>query len=261
MPTIILSPREVRSALAGELGMLFRPINVPRDEFGDFEYATLRGPEIYEPTIFGRDGEDHPGKPVFGVYSEDGEWGTACPYGKPGDELVCKETWRFYGRDRGDGPEGGFEYRADLTSRDFTDFAKPNSAFTAFVAEWDFGRVNKWRSSQNLPQWASRITLPLLDVQVVRVQDVTEADAIACGIELLESRDHEGRVKFDRSLCGECGGLRLHNGGGPSPDADCTDCDTMRKRFRWDWDARHSKQHPYSANPFAWRLAVGKGGA
>jgi len=82
-----------------------------------------------------------------------------CPYGQPGDRLWVRETFNphYFGfRKPG--------YRADWTNPDGVE--EP-----------------KWSPSIHMPRWASRFTLRVKDVRVERVQDITEADALAEGIE------------------------------------------------------------------------------
>lgn len=84
-----------------------------------------------------------------------------CPYGQPGDRLWVRETWSKEGLH----PDECY-YRATpygLTS----------------------GEVDqiKWKPSIHMPRWASRITLEIVSVRVERLNDISEQDAVAEGIE------------------------------------------------------------------------------
>jgi|SRR6185369_7719408 len=88
----------------------------------------------------------------------EGEVVGLCPHGQPGDRLWVRETWRPV--HSGD-PTRGAQYRADLHGADQT----------------------RWKPGIHMFRWASRITLELTGVRVERLQDISEADAKAEGVE------------------------------------------------------------------------------
>ncbi|MEQ8395034.1 hypothetical protein [Thalassobaculum sp.] len=47
---------------------------------------------------------------------------------------------------------------------------------------WDRSKPGPWRPSIHMPRWASRLTLTVTDVRVQRLQDISEADAVAEGV-------------------------------------------------------------------------------
>jgi hypothetical protein len=98
-----------------------------------------------------------------------------------------------------------------------------------------------------MPRWASRITLEITDVRVQRLQDISEADAKAEGV---ESPDKE-RYERDDSICARCGGPGVI-------DLDCAECDTHTKRFRNLWDSINAKRAPWSSNPWVWALTFAR---
>jgi hypothetical protein len=79
-----------------------------------------------------------------------------CPYGKPGDVLWVRESFSFYE------PDGyGFNYKADFTD----------------------AHTFKWKPSIHMPKDAARIWLQVEEVRVERLQDISEIDAFAEGVE------------------------------------------------------------------------------
>ena len=94
-----------------------------------------------------------------------------CPYGQPGDALWVRETWACLGAEHVKpskiAPGYTVHYKADGVEK-----------------TWN---VEQWRASIHMPRWASRISLRVTGVQVERVQDISGADAVAEGVEQIDS--------------------------------------------------------------------------
>jgi hypothetical protein len=93
-----------------------------------------------------------------------------CRYGEAGDQLWVREAWRTesdYYNDLSPSEMGGEEtilYEAD--------------------GDWsDNKTVGRYRHSMFMPRWASRIDLEITEIRVERLQDISEADAKAEGVE------------------------------------------------------------------------------
>ena len=155
-------------------------------------------------------------------------WGKLrCPYGKPGDALWVRET---YARRTDVDPKTNLEkavqylrYKAD--GGDLED-------------EWhDYGR---WRSPRFMPKWASRLRLVLTDVGVERVNDISEADAIAEGIRedvLPANEDHPQCICYVSQ-----------------PD-DNHAYVTAREAFAASWDSINQRRgYPFDSGAWVWVL-------
>jgi hypothetical protein len=101
-----------------------------------------------------------------------------CPYGQPGDQLWVRETCRaeelLSGLD-------GVRYLADNRFR-------PIENSRAASEQWMV--LNSYRKKRgatvppiHMPRWASRIDLEITVIRVERLQDISEQDAMAEGIE------------------------------------------------------------------------------
>lgn len=121
----------------------------------------------------------------------------ACPYGQPGDRLWVRETWKprivHACFDMAcDCETVWVDYPAGGEGRHFEGEAIPDEWFMPKAAI-------RGRSvpSLHMPRWASRLVLEIAGVRVERLNDCSEADAIAEGIE----RDSDGWLSYAGGSC------------------------------------------------------------
>lgn len=100
---------------------------------------------------------------------------TQCPYGKPGDRLWVRETFRF------------FDSSVECSCYDDCKCASLNGK-PVYRADGDLDSI--WKPSIYMPRAASRITLEIVSVRVERLQDITEEDAKAEGVTIGEDRSY-----------------------------------------------------------------------
>lgn len=100
-----------------------------------------------------------------------------CPYGQPGDRLWVKETFRIWQDEDScfEGPIGGNLCNPGVRRRMLKR--------TEYRASSQNAEGIGWRPSIFMTRWLSRITLEITGVRVERLHDISEADAIAEGIE------------------------------------------------------------------------------
>ncbi len=87
-----------------------------------------------------------------------------CPFGARGDQRWCREAWQS-------APGKGYWYKAD----------HPDG-----IDRIPDGYVSAWKAPRFMPRVASRIDLKLADVGCKQVQDVSEAEAMATGVDIHE---------------------------------------------------------------------------
>lgn len=125
------------------------------------------------------------------AHAEPGSMMMRCPYGKRGDRLWVREAWAE--SDMADGTPV-IAYRAGgCIAIGKNDPHGPDYLIRAYTFNEDV-HAEAWRPSIHMPRSASRITLEVTGVRVERLQDISEADAIAEGIqELIDAGvDHDG---------------------------------------------------------------------
>ena len=117
-------------------------------------------------------------------------WAARCPMGQAGDRLWVRETFAMvHGcQDIDSGYVDEWMVPLDIP-KDSRDgfwsvlYRAEDERFDESGEERGFS----WRPSIHMPRWACRLVLPLVSVRVERVQDITEEDAKAEGVERISS--------------------------------------------------------------------------
>ncbi len=119
-------------------------------------------------------------------YIENGDWWdeTARNVATPmvlkayvGDRIWVRESWRVNGWAT---DVATIVYRA--SERD--SYTEMTEQFPIAGRRYIAPTYDRWRSSLHMPRWVSRMTLIVTDVRVERLQDISEADAVAEGVEV-----------------------------------------------------------------------------
>lgn len=160
--------------------------------------------------------EEHRGK--FLWPTADGEFCGFSPYGAPGDFLWVRENFRLeLGAGKPAASEGyRVHYEAD---------GEPDPE-----REW-----GKQHPSIHLPRWACRLVLRVTDVRVERLNDCTEADALA-----------EGVVWSDRWKAFVVPGIEH-----PNKDFPVLSRATAREMYAALWDTINGSGE-WLSNPWVW---------
>ena len=153
-----------------------------------------------------------------------------CPMGQAGDRLWVRETYKWAdAKDDGVNQSVVVAYRADDKTMDIEcSLAVHDGVVCAIESEEVCGE--RWRPSIHMPRWACRLVLPLVSVRVERVQDITEEDAKAEGVERISAGP----------------GWECWMGYGPS-----SSCKTARDSFRSLWISIYGEAS-WDANPWVW---------
>jgi hypothetical protein len=163
--SIICSAEEVRAFLDGRKSQIrFVMKNVPSDADGPFERAMAPGS--------GQSANQWAMK-IAGKYIR-----ILCPLGKPGDRLWCKESFQplFAGGFNGKTADWktGKGYKPSYPATDGRkEFLDSNS---------DSISDRIWPST-HMPRWASRLTLEIESIRAQRLQEISEEEAKAEGVE------------------------------------------------------------------------------
>lgn len=224
--SIICRDDEVYGLLGGRKTQIRRPLHLP-----SFARHIKDTPEAVYPDASGLGWIAWYGVGPFSAedtkqrYPGPEREGFPSPFGIVGDRLWVRECFATVPWN------AGAEKRVPLNDHD--------EQGVRYRATWDRSQSKPWRSSSQMPRWASRLTLEIVNVHVERLQDITEEDAINEGVR------------------------RVDLGHGFLSDARCA--------FRDAWDHVHGEsvdaktgelvdvaKHPFAwhHNPFVWALGV-----
>lgn len=108
------------------------------------------------------------------------------PRYKLGDRLYVREHWRCSAKQDEKAPRDltprsmtiAFEAGGSIANQDSRDDWRPSPA-SYTEADW----MGRFRQGMHMPRWASRLTLTVSDVRVQRLQEISEVDARAEGVD------------------------------------------------------------------------------
>ncbi|WP_323158273.1 hypothetical protein [Pseudomonas viridiflava] len=169
---ILFSAPMVRAILCGQKTVTRRVVNVQ-----PFDLSWSRRDHRFE-YMAGRavNGDELDG---FYAYStrHGGEWSAKCPFGQPGDRLWVREAWQTDAQVNAITPRElshgePIHYPADGASK---------QTGCSMIT------VGKTRPSIHMPRWVSRILLEIINVRVERLQDISEEQAEAEGVDFLRA--------------------------------------------------------------------------
>lgn len=155
-----------------------------------------------------------------------------CPYGKVGDRLWVRETHGIFGADVGTVSVG---YKARLPTG--KTLADTDGGLDVIRVEpetrtWVETHIDleRWRPSIFMPRWASRLTLEIKNIRVEQLQDISEEDAIAEGVDAVSLADVPRQATMSR-----------------------------RADYRQLWNTINAKRgHSWESNPWVWAITFKK---
>lgn len=145
-----------------------------------------------------------------------------CPYGQPGDRLWVREAWLADAQLDSIAPR-------DLSQGEPILYPADGNVRQTGCAMVSQGRG---RPSIHMPRWASRILLEVTDVRVERLQDISEDQCIAEGIE------------------GCIPGCQSPYDGDGAPECDCMNL-SYEDSFQALWTSINGAKS-WSSNPWVW---------
>lgn len=159
MKGMIMGAENVRAILEGRKTRHSFPVKPQPQEHSEVEIG------MWSPTGIDRHGMAYPKPEVWGMSFESFGFGHigVCPRYKVGETVYVKEGWKIAENVTIDGVAPVL-YELETPPK---------------VMEY----IKNWKSPFSMPEWASRIHLEITGIKAQRVQDITEEEAMAEGIE------------------------------------------------------------------------------
>lgn len=162
-----------------------------------------------------------------------------CPYGKAGDILWVRESWQWM---EGFAGSGYYVFKADFHLKNGEWIKDVDNRFH------DVEVVRKWKPSIHLEKIAARIWLEVTDIRVERLQEISEEDAKAEGV---QPNTCDDPAKCPSSLKGNgcCGDGEYHN----YLDKSCEGepCYSAVESFESLWQSINGPES-WNTNPWVW---------
>lgn len=203
---------------------------------------------IYNPVVIKNGGYEAPGPEIFGASDEN--QGYKCPYGQPGDQIYVRETFFAYGR-----WETRYSEKKKRGEWHFVDMTLECDRVYQYAADnpdiplaKGRGPMPGWwtRPAIFMPRAASRIRREIVSVRVERLNDISEEDAQAEGVE----------PEIVSACCGEpyredhgVLGVETYCCGTPIED------EATVPAYRKLWESLNGAGS-WAANPWVWVIAV-----
>jgi hypothetical protein len=138
-----------------------------------------------------------------------------CPHGVAGDHLWCRESLALLA-------DHNWHYAADNAAVSLPS----EDPRTPAMLSWAHHKEGSHCPSIHMPRWASRITLEITEVRVQRLQDISEEDAKAEGVDSVSLADTPRQATL-----------------------------FYRDDFAQLWNKINGEKYPWSSNPWLWCLS------
>lgn len=185
-----------------------------------------------------------------------------CPYGQPGDQILVKETYFAFGRwvTRFNTKKGRDEWHfVDMTLDKYIYNADTPDNALRIDPRRDDKYPNWWkRPAIFMPRVASRITLEITGVRIERLQDISEADALAEGVWTARLASHADSTKSNMgATLNHIGAYRKLWDSINSKSRPMLPHNTGSKRYARvkRWLETHPDTTSWDANPWVWVIS------